>query len=276
MAKLSGSGYSEIGLEEGSMGVDFSDIDNNGNLDIVVTNFLAEPTALYSQESPLLFREISDSIGIGESSRARLSFGLDFFDADNDGDEDLVVANGHVEDNVALNSDSVTFEQQNTLFENTGDGRFVDVSDAAGTGFTDKQVSRGLATADLDNDGDLDFVIANNGGAAQIVFNETANMGNFVGLALEGITSNRNAIGARLVAKIGGKTIERQIMGSQSYISVSDFRVHFGLGKSDKIDSLEVYWPGGEKQIVNNIAAGKYYALKQGSEPSVFTFGSKQ
>ena len=277
VARLAGCAYSEIGKEEGSMGADFSDVDSNNLLDITVTHFQEETTALYSQTEPMLFREVADSIGIGETARQRLSFGIDFFDADNDGDEDLLVANGHINDNVEKTSDSVTFAQQNTLYENKGDGKFIDVSDSAGEALQDKQVSRGLAIADFDSDGDLDFVIANNGGMAQIAFNETADKGNFVGLWLEGSDkANRNAIGTRLVAKIGDKTIERQIMGSQSYLSVSDFRVLFGLGKAEKIDELEIFWLGGEKQTLKDIQAGKYYYLKQGNDPAEFTPGEKK
>lgn len=269
MAQISGSAYSEIGKEQGSMGVDFSDVDSNDFLDIVVTNFQKEQTALYSQTSKMLFNEVSDAVGIGEAARQKLSFGIDFFDADNDGDEDLLVANGHIEDNVDKNSDTETFPQLNTLYENTGDGKFTDITNNAGKALKDKQVSRGLAIADFDNDGDLDYVIANNGGTAQIALNETKEKGNFVGLKLEGDDkTNRDAIGTRLVAKIGDKTIERQIMGAQSYLSVSDFRVHFGLGKAEKIDELEVYWLGGEKQSLKNIQSGRYYYLKQGNDLS--------
>ncbi len=127
IARLAGSAYSETGSEEGSMGADFSDSDGNDLLDIAVTNFQNEPTALYIQFDKLIFREISDSVGIGQTSRQRLSFGLDFFDADNDGDEELLVANGHIEDNIEKNSDSVKFAQQNTLYENIGGGKFSDI-----------------------------------------------------------------------------------------------------------------------------------------------------
>lgn len=276
MAGLSGSAYSEAGKEEGSMGADFSDFDGNGLLDISVTNFQEEPTAIYSQTSPMLFREMADAVGVGQTSRQRLSFGLDFFDADNDGDEDLLVANGHIEDNIEKNSDSVTFGQQNTLYENVGDGRFVDISGSAGDAFADKQVSRGLAVADLDGDGDLDFIVVNNGGTAQVAFNETAYKGNFVGLWLEGEKANRNAIGARVAAKIGEKTVERQVMGAESYLSVSDFRLLFGLGKSEKIDELSIFWPGGEKQTIRNLAAGKYYHIRQSGDPVDFVPGAKK
>lgn len=275
-AKLAGCAYSEMGREEGSMGVDFADTDDNGLLDIAVTNFQEESTALYSQKSPMLFQEISDAAGIGETSRQRLSFGIDFFDADNDGDEDLLVANGHIEDNIEKNSDSVTFPQQNTLYENKGDGSFVDISDVSGDALKEQQVSRGLAVADFDSDGDLDFVIANNGGTAQLASNETVDKGNFVGLWLEGSgKTNRNAIGTRLVARIGDKKIERQIMGAQSYLSVSDFRLILGLGKAQKIDELEIFWFGADRQTLQNVQAGKYYYLKQGGDLAELRPGEK-
>ncbi|REJ77612.1 MAG: CRTAC1 family protein [Acidobacteria bacterium] len=274
-AKLGGAAYSEIGKEEGSMGADFSDLDSNGHLDILVTNFQEETTAYYTQEDSLFFREISDAAGIGQTARQRLKFGIELFDADNDGDEDLLVANGHIEDNIEKNSETVTFAQPNSLYENLGDGKFKDISEIAGAALKDSQVSRGLAVADLDGDGDLDFVIVNNGGTAQIAFNETVDQGNFVVLLLEGSGKNTNAIGARLVAKIGDKTIERQVMGAQSYLSVSDFRIHFGLGAAETIDELTIHWPNGDKQTLTGVAANKFYYLKEGGEPSEFTPGSR-
>ncbi len=275
-AQLSGAAYSQTGVEEGSMGADFSDIDNNNHLDIAVTNFQDESTSVYSQTDALLFREISDAIGIGQTARARLKFGIDFFDADNDGDEDLLVANGHIEDNVEQNSDSVKFAQPNTLYENLGNGKFSDVTESAGDALKDVQVSRGLATADINGDGLLDFIIVNNGGTAQIAFNETAPKGNFVNLWLEGERSNRNAIGARVVARVGDRKIERQIMGAQSYLSVSDFRVHLGLGDAQKIDELTIFWLGGEPQTITNLESGKFYYIKQNNAPTAFIPGEKQ
>jgi hypothetical protein len=276
IAQLSGAAYSEIGREQGNMGADFSDVDGNLLQDIAVTTFQDEATAVYSQTAPLLFSDVSDAIGIGQTSRARLKFGLDFFDADNDGDEDLLVANGHIEDNIDQNSDSVSFAQINSLYENLGNGKFTNISASAGNALGDKQVSRGLATADFDADGDLDFIVSNNGGTAQIAFNETTQKGNFVALWLEGERANRNAIGTRVVARIGDKKIERQIMGAQSYLSISDFRVHFGLGAAQKIDELTIYWLGGEAQIIRDLQSGKFYYVRQGKEPQPFVAGEKK
>lgn len=275
IARLSGVAYSEVGKEEGSMGADFSDVDGNGLLDITVTNFQEEPTSLYSQTDPLIFREISDAKGIGQNSRQRLSFGIDFFDADNDGDEDLIMANGHIDDTIEKNSESIKFAQRNLLFENLGDGNFADVTSSAGDAFAAMQVSRGLAVADLDNDGDLDYVIANNNGPPQIALNESVDSGNFVSLWLDGEKTNRSAIGTRIEAKIGEKKFERQIMGAQSYLSLSDLRVHLGLGKSEKIDELTIFWAGGEKQTITGLGGGKFYYIRQGSEPKEFTPGEK-
>jgi hypothetical protein len=274
IAQLAGAAYSETGNEEGSMGSDVTDANGDGRLDIVVTNFQTESTSLYSQIEPLLFKEISDAVGIGESARQRLKFGVDFFDADNDGDEDLLVANGHIEDTVESSSDSVKFAQPNTLYEAFPDGRFVDISASAASALADVQVSRGLATGDLNGDGLIDFVVNNNGGAAQVAFNSTASKRNFVILWLEGTKTNRNAIGTRVVAKIGDRVIERQVMGAQSYLSVSDFHLHFGLGSADKIDELTIYWIGGENQVLTDLVGGKFYHLRQGVQPTTFIPGA--
>lgn len=276
VAQLSGTAYSETGVEEGSMGVDFSDVDANNHFDIAVTNFQEEPTSLYSQTESLLFREVSDRVGIGQTARTHLKFGLDFIDADNDGDEDLIVANGHIEDNVEKNSDSIKFAQPNSLYENSGEGKFTDISEAVGGALSDKQVSRGLATADFDGDGDLDYIVNNNAGTAQLAFNETADKGSFVGLWLEGEKTNRSAIGTRIIAKIGDRKIERRIMGAQSYLSVSDFRVLFGLGTSQNIDELTIQWHGAEPQIIRELPGGKYYFVRQGAEPLPFVPGEKR
>jgi hypothetical protein len=274
--QLYGVAYSEEGVEQGSMGADFSDTNSDGLLDIVCTNFQTETTNIYRQEQPLLFRDVSDIVGIGETARARLKFGVDFFDADNDGDEDLLVANGHIEDNIGEQTDSITFMQQTTLYENSGNGNFADISNAAGPALQLKQVGRGLATGDLDGDGDLDFIITANGGKAQLGINMTEKRGNFVGLWLEGSKANRSGIGARVVAKFGNRTIQREVMGASSYLSICDFRLLLGLGEATTIDELTIHWPGRAPQVIKGLAAGKYYRVVEGQEPSAFVPGEKR
>lgn len=272
-AQLYGVAYSEAGAELGNMGADFSDTNGDGLFDIACTTFQSETTSIYRQEQPLLFREVSDSIGIGETARARLKFGIDFFDADNDGDEDLFVANGHIEDNISEYTDSIGFAQQNTLYENLGNGKFADISNASGQALKDVQVSRGVASGDLDGDGDIDFIVTNNGGKAQIGINNSEQKGGFVGLWLEGKKSNRSAIGARIVAKIGGRTIQRQVIGASSYLSICDFRVLLGIGAASAVDELTIYWPGGAPQTIKGVAAGKYYRIVEGEQPAPFVPG---
>jgi enediyne biosynthesis protein E4 len=276
IAALAGSAFDEQGREEGSMGADYSDFDGDGLPDITVSNFQLEVTSIYRQREGMLFTEVSDLVGVGQSSRQRLSFGIDFFDVNNDGNEDLLVANGHIEDNIHLNSDTVSFPQQNSLYLNQGDGRFIDVSDQAGPALRDVQVSRGLASGDLDGDGALDFVIVNNEGGAQIAFNRSPSLGRFVTLWLEGGAANRSAIGARAVAQIGERRIQRQVMGAQSYLSISDFRLHFGLGTADQIDALEIHWPGGEVQQIGPLAHGQHYYIRQGQAPQSYVPGASR
>ena len=270
---LAGTAFDEHGREEGSMGVDFSDIDGSGLPDIAVTNFQLEATAVYLQSGPLSFHEAADRVGVGMSSRQRLSFGIDFIDVDNDGHEDLVVANGHIEDNIHLNSDTVTFAQANSLYRNFGDGRFVDISEHAGPALADRQVSRGLASGDFDGDGRIDFIVVNNEGTAQLALNRSEPVGNFVMLWLEGQSGNRSAIGARAVARIGERRIERQVMGAQSYLSVSDFRLHFGLGDARAVDELTLHWPGGRVQTITDLEGGRFWHIVEGEDPRPFVPG---
>jgi hypothetical protein len=261
---LAGVALSEMGAELAGMGADMSDVDGDGRLDLAVTNFQGETTSVYLQGARGLFQEVSDAIGVGERARARLKFGIDFFDADNDGDEDLLVANGHIEDNVAGFVRGVGFEQQNTLYEHVGGGRFKDVSDAAGPALQDRQVSRGLATGDLDGDGRLDFVVANNGGTAQVGMNASPQPGRFVSLWLEGGTANRSAIGARVVARAGGRTLIREVRGASSYLSACDPRVHLGLGAAVAADEVTIHWPGSRPQVLRGLEAGRHYRVVQG------------
>ena len=286
VGRLRGVAYSATGVEEAGMGTDITDMDMDGRPDVASANFQGETLSMYRQGEGLLFTEVSDAIGVGTAARARLSWGLDFFDADNDGDEDLIVANGHLYDNVETFSADEGFAQPNTLFENGGDGAFVDVTSAAGPALADRQSSRGLATGDLDGDGRLDIVIGNNGGTLQILRNATEPAGHWVGLWLEGVgpRTNRSAIGARVVARLGGdgsgdagagaeRVIERQIYGASSYLSVNDRRVHVGLGDAEVIDTLEIHWPGAEVQTLSGLAVDAWYYVAQGSPPVRFVPG---
>ncbi len=273
VGRMAGVAYGGTGAEEAGMGADMSDIDDNGRLDLASANFIDEPTSIYMQSNELLFAERSDQIGVGATSRSRLSWGIDFFDADNDGDEELLVANGHVFHNAQVLSESVGFEQINTLYENRG-GQYVDITEVAGSALADRALSRGLASGDLDGDGRLDFVVANNHSAAQVARNESL-AGGFVNLLLEGRTSNRNAIGAVVEAKFGDKTLIRQVHGASSYLSICDFRVHIGFGDNERIDSLTIKWPGGPVQDLGPIDVGGFLRIVEGQAPVPYVPGEQ-
>ena len=273
IGRLAGVAYSGTGDEEAGMGADMSDIDSNGRFDLVSANFIEETTSVYYQDDSLMFAERSDQMGVGDAARSRLSWGIEFFDGDNDGDEDLLVANGHVFHNAMKLSADVGFEQLNTLYENLG-GDFRDVSTTAGSAMAERALSRGLATADLDSDGRLDFVVGNNHGRAQVGRN-VSDTGNFVSLWLEGRQANRNAIGALVEATIGDLVLRRQIHGASSYMSICDFRVHLGIGDAEEIDELTIRWPGGEVQSLGAIRAGVFLRVVEGEAPEPYVPGAR-
>ncbi|MEZ6093300.1 MAG: CRTAC1 family protein [Pirellulaceae bacterium] len=265
IGRKSGVAYGENGMEQSGMGAALSDVNNNGRLDVACTNFQSETTNLYSQDDSLSFVDRTDEYGIGQTSRAKLSFGVCFLDADNDGDEDLITANGHIFDNVELFASGIDFKQANSLFESMGDGKFQDVSAVAGDALEDAQVSRGLAVGDIDSDGRVDYLVANNGGTFQFAHNDTPDTGNFVSLWLESDRGNTNAIGTQVVLHIGDKTLNRHVFGASSFLAVNDWRLHIGLGTAESIDRLEIFWPGEETaQIFKNVKANQFLYLRRG------------
>jgi len=268
----SGVAYDETGRASAGMGADFSDVDGNGLQDISCTNFQDETSNIYMQKPPGVFRDRAYAIGVGSSGQQRLSFGVDFLDLDNDGDEDLFIANGHIDDGIETVSESVTFAQQNTLYELTANGRFEDVSNRCGPALEPAEVTRGAAGGDLDGDGRLDLVLTTNSGPARILMNHTAGAGSVV-LWLEGAASNRSAIGARVLARAGQRELRREVRGSSSYLSQCDQRVHFGLGDSSSLSAIRVLWPAGTVQEIDSLQAGFYHVV-EGEEPQPFTPGA--
>lgn len=273
-APTSGTAYDETGRASAGMGADFSDVDGNGMQDIVCTNFQDETSNVFMQVAPNVFRDRAYAVGVGNSAQQRLSFGADFFDADNDGDEDLIAANGHIDDGIGGVSENISFAQQNSLYELEG-GRFREVSETAGKAMELVEVSRACVSADLDGDLLLDLVITNNSGPARLLMNRSDVQGaQAVVLWLEGAQSNRSAIGARVEARIGELELRREVRGSSSYLSQCDPRVHLGLGAAPQIDELRVLWPHGEAQTFAGLKPG-FYRIVQGSEPEAFKPGAK-
>ena len=247
VALQAGVAYNLMGESEAGMGVDIGDCDNDGDFDLFVTNFSHETNTLYRNDAGR-FKDVTTVAGLGQPSWRLLGFGTNFLDYDNDGDLDLYVANGHVLDRIALFQPGVEYAQEHQLFRNDGTCRYEDISAAAGDWFARKQISRGAAFGDYDEDGDLDLLVNNCGGAARLVRNENGNAQNWSTIRVVGRRGNKDAVGARVRLVSGNRSQIRQVRRGSSYLSASDPRLHIGLGSGEAIDLLEVEWPGGRLQ----------------------------
>ncbi len=262
---LSGTAYSETGRPEGGMGVDFGDVDGDGRDDIVVTNFEFEPNALYLNAGQGLFRDGRYPSGLAESSLAMLAFGVDLADLDHDGDLDLAIANGHILDNAAEFNPVSRYAQPNQIYRNLGGGRF---AEASGTGLDLVRASRGLATGDLDGDGDLELVIVDSNDLAEVWENVGgAASGGWILVGLsgrpEGGPGNRFGIGARVAVEAGGRRRSSEARTSSSYLSQNDLTLHFGLGALERAERLEVAWPGGRRVRYLDLPGRRRIALAE-------------
>ena len=210
----------------------------------------------------LLFEEVSERVGLG-SGLLPLGFGSKLFDYDNDGDADVYVANGHIENNVHLYFPNLTHAQTDLLYENLGTS-FLDVSAESGTPFSRPAVGRGAAVADYDNDGDLDIALSNSGGQPVLMRNEGGNRNHWIAIQARGRESNSFGLAAGVRIETEQGTQAGQINNVASYLSANDLRVHFGLGRQQEVKSVEVHWPSGRKQVLSNVPANQ---ILQVTEP---------
>jgi hypothetical protein len=254
----SGVAFDSYGNTRGAMGIDAAYYDNDRRLGIGIGNFANEMTALYVQQnSPTDFADQAITEGIGPDSRRFLKFGLFFFDYDLDGRLDLLTANGHLEEEISKIQASQTYAQPAQLFWNAGErsrGCFLVVPpEKAGADLFKPIVGRGSAFADIDGDGDLDVVLTQVGGPPLLLRNDQDLHHHWIRLKLVGTKSNRDAIGAWIHVRINGQTLSRQVMPTRSYLSQSELPVTIGLGDAGKVDSLEINWPSGTRQKVENV-----------------------
>jgi hypothetical protein len=260
-----GIAVDENGRARGAMGASWADIRNGPGTAVAIGNFSNELKSLYWTESGEVFLDESPRSGVGPTSFLDLTFGVLFFDADLDGRMDLLLANGHVEPTVQEVQKEVTYRQTPALYHNEGDGRFRPVGERSGD-LVEPLVARGAAHADLDGDGDVDLVLVENGGPARVYLNPTDAPARSVRLRLEGAgKSNRNAVGARVTASFAGRTLTQQVVGGQSYLSAPEKTLTFGLGEAAKIDRLEIRWPDGAKQTLENVPGGARLDVRQPS-----------
>jgi hypothetical protein len=249
-----------------AMCISFGDYLNDGNLDLFITDFQQNSDHLWRNDGKGSFDEVTEQSGVTLPTKGVLGFGGGFFDYDNDGWLDLFVANGHVYPEVEQASPDVKFKQINTLLHNEGNGKFVEKTKSAGSGFETPYVGRGVAFADFNNDGFLDVVVGNNGDPPLLLRNSGANGNHFLNLKLVGHKSNRDAMGARVRVVAGGLSQIREIYAGGSYLSQSDLRANFGLGKITKVDRIEINWPSGKKQIFEGVEADKFYQIDENTD----------
>jgi hypothetical protein len=253
----SGAGFNADGQAEAGMGVDAAYLNGGVHPDLYVTHLDNELNRLYRNLGKGSFRDATAEAGLGAERNLLSGFGVRFADFDNSGRQQILVANGHILDNIALFHPRVAYREPLSLFEDAGGGRFHDVSRESGAVFAMPLLGRGLALGDFDGDGLIDFVVSQNSGPPLIARNRTAG-GNWITLELEGAgKSSRDAIGAEVTLTVGGKEQRAQIMGGTSYCSASDMRLHFGLGSARLVDRLAIRWPSGHIDTLRNLPVNR-------------------
>ena len=264
--QMVGMAYTARGQTMAAMCISLGDYDNDGWLDLYISDFQKSSDHLWHNSGKGYFDEVSDEAGITIPTQDVLSFGGGFIDFDNDGWLDLFIANGHVYPEIEQASPGILYKQHNSLFHNEQNGKFKDASLAGGLHTVPPRAGRGVAFADFDNDGFVDVVVANNGDPPTLLRNSSDHANHFVNFKLVGKKSNRDALGARIRLTSGKVSQIREIAGGGSYLSQSDLRANFGLGAVTSASTVEVTWPGGGHQIFRNVRADQFYLIEEGRE----------
>jgi hypothetical protein len=267
IAGVAGVAVTSDGKAKAGMGTAFADFGGNGRLGLIVTNHEAEMHSIFLNADGAIFSDVTMRSGVGPVTRPYVGFGVAFFDYDNDTDLDIAIANGHVMANVSAFRGGGTFAQRNLLLRHS-DGRFQNVTNQAGPGFSIELVSRGLAAGDVDNDGDLDLLVTNNGAGANLLLNEglaePAGHANAMLIRVIGTKSNLSGIGTRLTLTTGGRRQLREVQSGSSYLSQNDLRAHFGLGGANRSERLEIRWPSGATEVVQDLPANHVITIREG------------
>jgi hypothetical protein len=262
VAVETGLAFSNEGKARAGMGVDCADFDNSGKPGVVITNFDNEMLGLYRSNGKS-FDDVAMQAGLGPASRNTLGFGCAFFDVDLDGQLDLAVANGHIDDTVRNIRGNVGYAQAPQLFLNQGNAKFLEVAEKVGGGFAQSKVGRGLAVADFDRDGDLDLLLTTNNGPAYLYRNDQLAGNRSIRLHLVGTKSNRDAIGATVRLYSNGQIQSRMVRSGSSYLSQSELPLTFGVGHQDEIDKIIVDWPSGGSEDYPKLKSGSSYQLTE-------------
>ncbi len=252
------------GKPQAGMGTSFGDYNNDGWLDLIVTNFARDLNTLYRNLSGKFFSDDSMLAGLGVTDMA-LSWGTGFQDFDHDGDVDLFIANGHIYPQIDAHNLGSRYHQQNHFFVNSGNGRFVESSDGAGPGLALKRSFRGVAFADYDEDGDVDLLVTTVDDEAVLLRNARSGAEHYLKIRLIGNRSNRDGVGARVIVNAGGRRQIRERIGGGSYLSSSDPRLHFGLNDSGTAERIEVRWPSGTVDVLTDVEVDRTITIEEGS-----------
>ena len=268
-----GTSYSGAGEEQGSMGVSVADYDNDGFLDIFVTNFESEQNTLYRNLGVKGFLDVAGETGVAQPAKSFVGWGTSLTDFDNDGWLDLFVVNGHVypQMELAKSESAAGFRQPLLLERNLGNGKFEDVSKASGLRNLPMFSARGAAFGDLNNDGLVDVVITNLGDKPMVLLNTSENNNQKVTFKLIQNGKNKDAIGSRITLKTDKRKLIQEVQAGTSYLSQNDFRLHFGFGESEKIESVEVRWNDGQIEKISGVQPNQINSITQGKGSTVLT-----
>jgi hypothetical protein len=251
----SGAAFSGLGLAHGSMGSDCGDFDNDGLMDLFVTSYQRQLATLFRNRGGCSFEDVTQQTGAGLGSFNQVTWGCGLVDFDNDGRRDIFYASGHLIDNIDMLDDSTSYLATPVVLRQTHEGRFVNVSDTAGSGLRKKSVGRGVAIDDLDNDGDLDVVILNSRRTSTVLRNDSLGGQHSLEIRLIGTVGNRGAVGAQVSVEAGGQRQIAEMRSGRGFQSHFGTILHFGLGVTDRIDRIQVRWPGGGTQTLEDVSA---------------------
>lgn len=254
------------GNVHGGMGINWGDYDNDGRLDLLVATFYNEEKCLYHNQGDGSFADASMQTGVGAYGMQYVTFGACFLDANNNGWLDIVLSNGHVQDNIHKIDPALTYREPTIFLANSGVAPiyYHDASNQTGFSKLPRIVGRGLAVGDYDNDGRQDLLVVDSEGSPLLLHNETTNAGHWLGIDLQGSECNHDGYGALVYAEFGGRTLLRHCHSDGSYLSACDRRVHFGLGETDTVESLTIKWPDGKVDQFRNVKADRYVRIRQG------------